>query len=185
MAGDPSTAVGTMRRWLALILEVGAAAAFLVMVVSLILQILFRYALGVVAPWTEELARFACIWAVFLGTAVCFEEGTHIRLDLILAKVSGKAALGRALTLANVLVTSVFVAVVLYGSMLLVQLGWVDVATTIPVRMGLVYLALPVSMAAIALFGILRLIDAVAGRFARPAGRAPLDGTARKGSPCS
>jgi TRAP-type C4-dicarboxylate transport system permease small subunit len=182
MVDERSTAVGTMRRWLALLLEVGAAAAFLVMVVSLILQILFRYALSIVAPWTEELARFACIWAVFLGTAVCFEEGTHIKLDLILAKVSGRAALGRALMLANVVVTSVFVAVVLYGSLLLVQLGWVDVATTIPVRMGIVYLAVPVSMGAIALFGSLRLVDALAGRSASPM---PLDGTPKKGPACS
>jgi TRAP-type transport system small permease protein len=145
----------------------------------LILQIVFRYVLAVVAPWTEELARFACIWAVFLGTAVCFEEGTHIKLDLILAKVSRKAT-SRILLLANIVVTSTFVVVVLYGSILLVEVGWVDVATTVPVRMGIVYLALPVSMACIALFGILRAMEAVIGGANRGVGHMP-----EKGPQCS
>ena len=171
--------VGTMRRWLALTLEVGATVAFVVMAVSLILQIVFRYVLAVVAPWTEELARFACIWAVFLGTAVCFEEGTHIKLDVILAKVSRQAT-SRILLLANIFVTSTFVVVVLYGSILLVEVGWVDVATTVPVRMGIVYLALPVSMACIALFGILRGMEAVIGGASRGIGHMP-----EKGPQCS
>ncbi len=160
MPDNALTIFGTIRRWLALIIEVGAAVAFMIMAVSLILQIFFRYVFEIVAPWTEELARFACIWAVFLGTAVCVEEGTHIKLDYILARASGKTS-KRILLLANILVTSIFLVVVFYGSILLVEVGWADMATTIPVRMGIVYLAVPVSMACIALFGILRFIEVV------------------------
>jgi TRAP-type C4-dicarboxylate transport system permease small subunit len=179
MPRDALTMVGTLRRWLALTLEAGAIVAFLVMVVSLILQILFRYVLAVVAPWTEELARFACIWSVFLATAVCFDEGAHIRLDLIVTKVSRETT-KRIMLLASVVVTGTFVVVVLYGSILLSQVGWVDFATTIPVRMGVVYLALPVSMVAIALFGILRAMEVGVGRLTRDGGRLP-----EQGSPCS
>lgn len=179
MPDNALTTVGTIRKWLALILEVSATVAFLVMTVSLILQIVFRYVLAVVAPWTEELARFACIWSVFLGTAVCFEEGTHIKLDLVLAKVSRKTT-SRILLLANIVVTGTFVVVVLYGSILLVEVGWADVATTVPIRMGIVYLALSVSMASIALFGILRAIEAVIGGSNQGVGRMP-----EKGSQCS
>jgi TRAP-type C4-dicarboxylate transport system permease small subunit len=164
---------------LALTLEVGAIVTFLVMVVSLILQIIFRYVLAVVAPWTEELARFACIWSAFLATAVCFDEGTHIRLDLIVTKVSRKTT-KRIMLLASVVVTGTFVAVVLYGSILLSEVGWADVATTIPVRMGVVYLALPVCMVSIALFGILRAVEAGIGRANRGVRRLP-----EQGSPCS
>jgi TRAP-type C4-dicarboxylate transport system permease small subunit len=184
MPDNALTTVGTVRRWLALILEIGAAVAFMVMAVSLILQIFFRYVFAVVAPWTEELARFACIWAVFLGTAVCFEEGTHIKLDYITARASGKT-IKRILLLANIFVTSTFLVVVFYGSILLVEVGWADVATTVPVRMGMVYLVVPVSMACIALFGILRFIEAVTGGSSRGVGRMPCTGTTDKGSQCS
>jgi TRAP-type C4-dicarboxylate transport system permease small subunit len=184
MPANALTTIGTVRRWLALILEVGAAAAFMVMLVSLILQIFCRYVFAVLAPWTEELARYACIWTVFLGTAFCFEEGAHIKLDLILTKVSSKT-INRILLLANIFVTSTFVVVVFYGSILLVAVGWADVATTLPVRMGTVYLVVPVSMACIALFGILRFIEAVTGRSSRGVERMPFEGTAEKGSQCS
>ena len=179
MPDNALTTVGTVRRWLTLILEAVAATTFMVMVVSLILQIFFRYVFAVVAPWTEELARFACIWAVFLGTAVCFEEGTHIKLDYVITRVSGRTG-KRLLLLANILVTSTFVVVVFCGSVLLVEVGWADVATTVPVRMGIVYLAVPVSMACIALFGILRFIEAVTGASIRGIGRMPVAGTTNK-----
>jgi TRAP-type C4-dicarboxylate transport system permease small subunit len=170
MSDDALTTLGRVRKGIALALEVVAAAAFMVMVLSLVLQILFRYALSVVAPWTEELARFACIWAVFLGTAVCFEERTHIKLDYVLLKATGQTA-KRVLMVADIVVTTLFVVVVFYGSLLLVEIGWVDIATTVPVRMGIVYLAVPISMASIALFGVLRLIDALPGGSGGDAGR--------------
>jgi len=156
MTTTEQTRIGLARRWLANALEAIALAGFLVMCVSVILQVVFRYVLQLIAPWTEELARYACIWSVFLGAAVCFEERTHIKIDFIVDKVSGKVA-RRLLRLVDILVTSTFVLVALYGSILLVQIGWTDTATTIPIQMGLVYLALPVSMGAIAILGALRL----------------------------
>lgn len=162
MAEKESTMVDTARRWLSSILEAGALVGFLVMCISVILQVVFRYVLKIVAPWTEELARFACIWAVFLGAAVCFEEGAHIKIDVIIAKVSRKAV-NHILLLINIFVTSTFIVIVFYGSILLLKIGWADSATTLPVQMGLVYLALPISMGSIAIFGILRLCEALAG----------------------
>jgi TRAP-type C4-dicarboxylate transport system permease small subunit len=184
MSDNALTTVGTVRRWLALILEVVAATTFMVMLVSLILQVFFRYVFETLAPWTEELARYACIWTVFLGTAFCYEEGTHIKLDFMLTKASGKA-ISRVLQPANLLVTSAFVVVVFYGSILLVKVGWADTATTLPVRMGMVYLVVPISMACIALFEILRSIEAIAGGSSRDVKRMPFTKTTEKGRPCS
>lgn len=163
MTDTALTIAGKVKRWLLLLLETGALVCFLIMVVSLILQILFRYVLKVVAPWTEELARFSCIWSVFLGTAVCFEESKHIRIDVIIEKVT-RQLINRLLLMINIFVTSTFVAVVIYGSILLLRIGWEDIATTIPIQMGYVYLALPISMVSITIFAILRVFEAVSGR---------------------
>src|SRR5512146_3205624 len=135
MAHETMTPIGRVRRGLALALETGAALAFMVMVVSLILQIAFRYALGVVAPWTEELARFACIWAVFLGAAVCFDEQAHIRIDFVIGKLEGSVT-RRILLLINIFVTGTFILIAFYGSILLLRVGWADTATTVPIQMG-------------------------------------------------
>jgi TRAP-type C4-dicarboxylate transport system permease small subunit len=143
-------------------LEAVAAASFLVMCISIILQVLFRYALQIIAPWTEELARFACIWTVFLGSAVCFDERAHIKIDFFVAKLTGKAT-RRFLVLFNVLTTGTFILSAFYGSILLLRIGWADIATTVPIQMGYVYLALPISLCAIAALGVLGVL-AAAGR---------------------
>jgi TRAP-type C4-dicarboxylate transport system permease small subunit len=155
MTNAEVTTVDTARRWLAMLLEVVATVGFLVMCISIILQVVFRYVLQLVAPWTEELARFACIWAVFLGAAVCFDEGTHIKIDFIISKVSRKAT-KRLLLLINIFVTGTFVLAAFYGSIRMVKVGWADMATTVPIQMGIVYLALPISLGSIAVLGALR-----------------------------
>jgi TRAP-type C4-dicarboxylate transport system permease small subunit len=162
MAEKEVTSVDTARRCLSLGLEAGAVVAFLVMCISLILQVVFRYVLQIVAPWTEELARFACIWSTFLGAAICYEERAHIKIDFIIAKVSRKAT-SNILLLIDIIVTSTFIIIVFYGSILLLGIAGADTATTLPIRMWLVYLVLPISMGSIAIFGILRLLEATAG----------------------
>jgi TRAP-type C4-dicarboxylate transport system permease small subunit len=162
MAEKEVTSVDPARRWLSLSLETAAVAGFLVMCISLILQVVFRYVLQIVAPWTEELARFACIWSTFLGAAICFEERAHIKIDFVIAKVSRKAT-SNILLFIDIIVTSTFIVVVFYGSILLLDIAGADTATTLPIRMWLVYLVLPISMGSIAIFGILRLWVATAG----------------------
>lgn len=151
---------------MSLCLEVVASVGFVVMCISIILQVVFRYVLEIIAPWTEELARFACIWAVFLGAAVCFDEQAHLRIDFLINKVSKKMT-RHLLLFINFFVTSTFVLVAFYGSILLLRVGWADTATTVPIQMGLVYLALPISLGAIAILGALRLFTA-AGRAKSP-----------------
>jgi TRAP-type C4-dicarboxylate transport system permease small subunit len=184
MSDNVLTTVGRLRRWLALILECIAATTFMVMLVSLILQVFFRYVFETLAPWTEELARYACIWTVFLGAAFCYENNTHIRLDFIFTKVSRKI-INRVLQPANILVTSAFVIVVFYGSILLVKVGWADSATTLPFRMGAVYLVVPISMACIAIFAILQFIEAIAGGSNRDVEGMPFSKPTEEGQQCS
>lgn len=162
MAEKQVISVDTARRWLSLGLEGVAVVGFSVMCISLILQVVFRYVLQMVAPWTEELARFACIWSTFLGAAICFEERAHIKIDFVIVKVSRKAT-SNILLLIDIIVTSIFIVVVFYGSILLLDIAGADTATTLPVRMWLVYLVLPISMGSIAIFAILRLWEAMAG----------------------
>ena len=162
MTDKELTSIDTARKWLSLGLEAVASASFIIMCISVILQVVFRYLLQLIAPWTEELARFACIWSVFFGAAVCFEERAHITIDFVVQRVSRNVT-RQLLLLFNIFVTSTFVLVAFYGSILLVQIGWADIATTVPIQMGLVYLALPISLGAIAIFGALRLFVAARG----------------------
>jgi len=46
-------------------------------------QVFFRFVLQSPLAWTDETARYAFIWMVFLGSAVAVKKKTHIRVDLL------------------------------------------------------------------------------------------------------
>lgn len=56
----------------------------MVLVVPVFLQVLSRY-VDVVPRyiWTEELARFAFIWIVLVGSSIAVREGTHFKIDVL------------------------------------------------------------------------------------------------------
>ena len=53
------------------------------MIIFAFLQVLFRYALRLPYPWTEELARYLMIWLVFIGAAAGVRLENHIKIDIL------------------------------------------------------------------------------------------------------
>jgi TRAP-type C4-dicarboxylate transport system permease small subunit len=43
-------------------------------------QIFYRYVLNNSISWSEEISRYLFLWIVFLGSAVAFRQGQHIRV---------------------------------------------------------------------------------------------------------
>ena len=62
-----------------------------VMVVCLLLQIFFRYVLASPLTWTEELAILMFAWIVMLMGSLGVREDFHVRLTLMLDRVSDAA----------------------------------------------------------------------------------------------
>lgn len=53
--------------------------------------VITRYLLGGAPMWTDELARFLMIAAAFLGSAVVWSRGEHMRVSLAERLLSGRA----------------------------------------------------------------------------------------------
>ena len=53
--------------------------------------------LGLVVPWTAEFAGYAMAASSFLALAHTFNTGGHIRVDLLLARLTGRARWGAEL----------------------------------------------------------------------------------------
>lgn len=71
-------------RWLARLLAGGLALALLAMSVTVLLQVYFRYIAWAPLPWSEELARYLLLVALaFLGGALAYQRGAHVRLELL------------------------------------------------------------------------------------------------------
>jgi len=70
---------GFLKRWADLI----GAGVFAVMFLSLVVQVVRRFAFGTPAAWTEELASIAFVWMIFWGTAFAVPLSAHVAVDFV------------------------------------------------------------------------------------------------------
>ena len=64
--------------------EAVGTAFFLVMVISVSIGVLFRYAFNHPLIWTEEIANFSFLWTVFMGSAAAVKRHQHIVVDTLM-----------------------------------------------------------------------------------------------------
>lgn len=137
------------------------ASLMVAMVVSVVWQVLSRYLFVVPAAWTEELARFLLIWIGMLGAAFAYRRGSHLGIDLLLAKVEGnsKILLGRVIHLSCLLFAG---AVLLVGGGSLVAMTWElkQYSAAIGLPIALVYAVIPVSGFLICIFALFGMSSA-------------------------
>lgn len=62
---------------------IGAMAAMTVLVVT---QVVFRYAFSSAIDWSEEVARLAFVWAMFLAIPHGIRRGVHVGIDALFVK---------------------------------------------------------------------------------------------------
>ncbi|MBM6593139.1 TRAP transporter small permease [Microvirga pudoricolor] len=77
--------------WLARRAENVAAAMLAAMFLAFLLQIVFRYVLGLPIGWTHEASAILWIWLVLWGAAVVVTEKEEIRFDIIYGSVGPRA----------------------------------------------------------------------------------------------
>lgn len=57
-----------------------------------IFAVVARYGFNVSPIWTEELARYALIWAVLLAGAAALRRGEHMQIDIVVDRLPPPAA---------------------------------------------------------------------------------------------
>jgi tripartite ATP-independent transporter DctM subunit len=65
------------------------AAAILLICITLVvtMQIVCRYILQELPPWSEELSRYLFIWANFVGAGVALARNSHVSIDSLVARL--------------------------------------------------------------------------------------------------
>jgi TRAP-type C4-dicarboxylate transport system permease small subunit len=126
-----------------------------VMLVDVSWQVVSRFVLRAPSSFTEELAGFLLIWIGLLGAAYCLRSGAHLAIDLLVTRLHGRAR--RAATiLAHALVAAFALSTMVIGGFLLVRLAFQlrQISAALGVRMGFVYLALPLAGLLMTVFSI-------------------------------
>jgi TRAP-type C4-dicarboxylate transport system permease small subunit len=127
-------------------LETLVAVVMAVLVVDVVWQVFTRYVLRSASSWTEELATFLMIWVGLLGASVGLNRGAHLGIDYLVQKLPARRRL-----LTEVVVfacTGLFslLALGVGGTTLVVRtLQLEQISPALGIRMGYVYLALPIS----------------------------------------
>jgi C4-dicarboxylate transporter DctQ subunit len=99
-----TSSLRTLGSWLSRRAENIAAAMLAAMFAAFLLQIAFRYLLGLPIGWTHEISVILWLWLVLWGAAFVVSEREEIRFDIIYGAVSPGTRRGMALISAFALI---------------------------------------------------------------------------------
>ncbi|MBR4862653.1 MAG: TRAP transporter small permease subunit [Firmicutes bacterium] len=118
------------------------ACIFILMCVSLVIQISNRFVFKLSVPWSEELIRYSFIAVAFAGAGAVLKEGTHIEVNLLSGVIDNikskvkKQKVINMLTLIRyilIMVISIYIAVLCYNQTSMVfVMGQLTPALKIP-----------------------------------------------------
>jgi len=141
-------------------LEVLVMVVVAVLVVDVLWQVFTRFILKNPSTWTEELAIFMLIWVSLLGAAVALNRGAHLGIDYFVGKLSPKKRLYTEIFV-FLCVSAFSLTVMVIGGIDLVSstLKLEQVSPALGVRVGYVYLAVPISGFFLVLYSVIGLVE--------------------------
>ncbi len=128
------------------VIDFTAMTAFVVMLVLVTSQVVFRYLLEVSVPWTEEAARWLYAWQVFLGSALAMRSRIHLQITVLLDRFSGRPR--AVLDLLSALTGLCFLVGIIWGSLLMIRAVYPVQAGSFPVSTSYLYLSIPIGLIA-------------------------------------
>jgi TRAP-type C4-dicarboxylate transport system permease small subunit len=139
-----------------------------VMVADVTWQVASRFLFRAPSSFTEELAGFLLIWIGLLGAAYALRTRAHLGIDLLVARLTG-AAKPVAAVLSHTLVLLFALTVMVVGGLRLVQLAFQleQISAVVGLRMGYVYLAVPLAGLLMVVFSVASIAAAVTRRTER------------------
>lgn len=75
------------------ILEWAVTISFMMMIITVMIQVVARYALPWSPHWTEEMARFCFIYMVSLGAGLAVKDRSYINVSIFLDWLDSKSRL--------------------------------------------------------------------------------------------
>lgn len=125
--------------------------------IAIIIQIFSRY-LKIAVIWTEEVANYSFIWAIFMGAAVMLNRRDHFNFDFILNKLTGKKRI--YLSIFNDTVLILFNIAIFYYGLEAVQSFWNYNWVALPfMKMGYVWISIPIMGLTMCIYSISHLIN--------------------------
>lgn len=141
-------------------LEILVMVVVAVLVLDVLWQVFTRFVLNNPSTWTEELAVFLLIWVSLLGAAVALNRGAHLGIDYFVGKLPPRKRLyTEVFVFLCVSAFSFFVMVVGGTSLVASTLELGQESPALRVKVGYVYLAIPISGFFLTLYAVMGLAE--------------------------
>jgi TRAP-type C4-dicarboxylate transport system permease small subunit len=139
---------------LGVFIELTAAALLIVLVATVAAQIVFRYLLNDPLVGSEDMAKLAMVWMVFLSVPLVTRDHQHIRVDYFVDKMP--PALRLWVDRGIDLIALAFLAVAVYQGVLLIPQVMGMKSVGLNVEIAWYSSALPVGLGLALLYGVAR-----------------------------
>jgi TRAP-type C4-dicarboxylate transport system permease small subunit len=139
---------------LALIILMGAN------VINVLWQVFTRFVLKNPSSFTEELARFLLIWVGLLGASYAAGKKMHLAIDVVLQTLKNKKKIAAEIIIqVFIFLFSFFVMVVGGLRLVTITLTLNQISAALRIKLGYVYLVLPLSGLLIMFYAIVFIIE--------------------------
>ncbi|GGK20715.1 TRAP transporter small permease [Salinarimonas ramus] len=126
------------------IMQAATVACLAIMVVAITVQVVGRYLLPFPIADAVEISTFAQVWLVLLGAGLACRADALFTVDLLGSRLS--PAMERVRRLLVLVAGSVFLGMLLWGSLALLELGARQRAPTLQISMWWIYVSLPIGV---------------------------------------
>ena len=126
-----------------------ASAALVIFTTLVVVQVVMRYVFGAPLTWSEELARYALVWFVWIAGSYAVRYQRHVKFNSIVELIGRKSPITqRIIRIFVYLLWLAFLLLMLWLSIQMVvkQTGTGQLSPASQIPMYLVYLGLPIGM---------------------------------------
>lgn len=137
----------------------GLGGALLLSITVVVLaSVFFRYVVNSSLAWSEELTRYLAVWLVFLGMAPAYRAGHHVRVGVVVDRLSVRWR--RLFYIAAEVVILFLLCVITAAGWLLAEANFTRDQLTPALRIPIawIYLAIPVGLLLMALQSAERVV---------------------------
>ncbi len=125
--------------------------------IAILIQVFARY-FGIPVIWTEEVANYSFIWAVFMGASIMVNHRQHFRFEGLSKKLKGKPKIILDIIIDGILL--IFNVLILYYGCIVTMKFWNYNWVSLPsFKMGYVWLCIPIMGATMSIYVISHIKD--------------------------
>lgn len=133
-----------------------------IIVTIVTIEVVLRYIFGLSLIFTEELARYLMVWIVFLGGALAVKDDSHIRINVLVKRLSSR--LGQLVRITAHGLTMLLLVVLTVEGIKILPRQLDQMCITIDTSMFYFYLAIPVGSILMIIFLLPRIKDSIRRR---------------------